>query len=67
MDHPLSAVMFEDDPRNLKVPFDMGMSTVWIDPAAKHGGHIHAAAADLEEFLEHLVAQHFSLPPSALS
>jgi len=38
--HPKSAAMFEDMPRNLEVPKDMGMTTVLIVPRA---GSAHAA------------------------
>lgn len=50
--HPPKAAMFEDDPRNLRIPFEMGMRTVHVcpDPAdADH--HIEYQTRDLEHFL----------------
>lgn len=47
---PTAAAMFEDDPRNLKVPHDLGMMTVLIgeEPPAPH---IHHSTQDLTDFL----------------
>lgn len=48
------AAMFEDDPRNLSVPHDMGMKTVLVGPL-KEAGHIHHQTENLAEFLKKLV------------
>lgn len=48
---PQSAVMFEDDIRNLKAPFDMGMKTVLIDGNTSHD-HVQHATSDLTAFLQ---------------
>lgn len=48
---PLAAAMFEDDPRNLAVPHDLGMRTVHVGPDAKPAAHIHYHTANLPEFL----------------
>lgn len=48
------AAMFEDDPRNLSIPHQLGMKTVMVgttDPAE----HIHFHTTDLSGFLEKLV------------
>lgn len=52
---PTRAVMFEDDPRNLQVPHDMGLRTVHIAPERAAGAHIHHHAPDLTQFLGLLV------------
>lgn len=52
---PTRAAMFEDDPRNLAVPHDMGMRTVHVAEAPVTGAHIHHHTADLTAFLEALV------------
>lgn len=46
-----TAAMFEDDPRNLVAPHDMGMRTVHVAPAAEPAPHIHHHTDDLERFL----------------
>jgi putative hydrolase of the HAD superfamily len=51
---PTRAAMFEDDPRNLKVPHEMGMQTVHVAPERAPGEHIHHHAEDLTAFLAHL-------------
>lgn len=51
---PKSAAMFEDDPRNLAVPHDLGMKTVLVgatDPAP----HLHHQTTDLPGFLRALI------------
>ena len=48
------AVMFEDDPRNLEVPKEMGLTTVLISPTPNHSAFIDYQAADLEEFLSQI-------------
>ena len=49
-----SAAMFEDDPRNLEVPHDLGMKTVLVGPPAERP-YIHHQTEDLTDFLSHLV------------
>ena len=49
------AAMFEDDPRNLRAPFEMGMRTVHVAPAATGEAHIHHHTADLPGFLSQIV------------
>lgn len=54
---PNTAAMFEDDPRNLKVPHDLGMKTVYVaaaplDPPAPH---IHHHTDNLSAFLRALI------------
>jgi putative hydrolase of the HAD superfamily len=48
------AVMFEDDPRNLKVPKEMGLTTVLISSTPNHNNFIDYQAPDLEEFLSQI-------------
>jgi putative hydrolase of the HAD superfamily len=50
---PTRAAMFEDDPRNLAVPHDLGMKTVHVAPAplAEPAPHIHHHTSDLAAFL----------------
>lgn len=50
--HPDSAVMFEDDVRNLMVPHDIGMATVHVAPDPDPHDHIHHHTDDLAAFLE---------------
>ncbi|AUQ67427.1 pyrimidine 5'-nucleotidase [Phaeobacter inhibens] len=45
------AAMFEDDPRNLQAPHDLGMRTVHVAPEATTGAHIHHHTDDLTRFL----------------
>ncbi len=49
--NPATAAMFEDDPRNLNVPHDMGMACVHVAPQAATGPHIHHHTDDLAAFL----------------
>lgn len=51
---PRRAVMFEDDPRNLIAPHEMGMGTVLVAPAPVAGAHIHHHTTDLAGFLARL-------------
>jgi len=51
---PLAAAMFEDDPRNLAVPHDMGLATVHVAPEAAPARHIDAHTDDLAAFLASL-------------
>ncbi|MEO0371962.1 MAG: pyrimidine 5'-nucleotidase [Pseudomonadota bacterium] len=48
---PTRAAMFEDEPRNLAVPYAMGMRTVLIAPDRAEGAHIEFHAEDLGDFL----------------
>ena len=52
---PKRAAMFEDDPRNLAVPHQMGLRTVHIAPEPEPAPHIHHHAADLTAFLRGLI------------
>lgn len=52
--NPVVAAMFEDDARNLLVPFAMGMRTVHIAPERAEAPHIHHHAEDLCGFLARL-------------
>ena len=49
---PDRAAMFEDDPRNLSAPHDMGMRTVLVAESPHPGDHIHHHTDDLTGFLE---------------
>ncbi|MFT6452544.1 MAG: putative hydrolase of the HAD superfamily [Halocynthiibacter sp.] len=52
---PSKAAMFEDDPRNLAAPYDMGMRTVFVAPQPlPPSDHIHHHTDDLTAFLSHL-------------
>ena len=71
---PARAAMFEDDPRNLEVPFSLGMRTVLVgpgrhgpDPLAadhRHGDHVLWQTAALGDFVAALAA---ALPGVAMS
>jgi putative hydrolase of the HAD superfamily len=50
-----SAAMFEDDPRNLTAPHEMGMRTVHVAPERHAADHIHHHTDDLARFLRALV------------
>lgn len=51
---PKQAAMFEDDPRNLAAPYDMGLRTVHVAPDPIDAAHIHHHTDDLTEFLRRL-------------
>ena len=51
---PGRAAMFEDDPRNLAAPHQMGMRTVHVAPEPDPADHIHHHTADLAGFLARL-------------
>ena len=51
---PAKGAMFEDDPRNLAVPHELGMQTVYVAPAPLEAEHIHHHTADLSDFLSQL-------------
>ncbi len=46
-----TAAMFEDDPRNLQAPHEMGMKTVHVAPDPHLADHIHHHTDDLSGFL----------------
>lgn len=48
------AAMFEDDPRNLAAPFEMGMRTVHVAPDSLEAAHIEYHTDDLSHFLSRL-------------
>ncbi len=52
--NPTQAAMFEDDPRNLAAPHDMGMRTVHVAPNPEPAPHIHHHTNDLAGFLGRL-------------
>ncbi|HKL46727.1 MAG TPA: pyrimidine 5'-nucleotidase [Roseovarius sp.] len=52
---PARAAMFEDDPRNLAAPHDMGMCTVLVAPERINAAHIQHHTDDLSGFLARLV------------
>ena len=49
------AAMFEDDPRNLRAPHDMGLRTVHVAEKPVSARHIHHHTDDLTRFLQALV------------
>lgn len=51
---PTRAAMFEDDPRNLLAPHQMGMATIHVAPAPAPAPHIHHHTDDLAHFLRRL-------------
>ena len=51
---PSRAAMFEDDPRNLAVPHEMGLRTVLVTPKPVQARHIHHHTSDLTAFLTRL-------------
>ena len=48
---PARAAMFEDEPRNLRVPHDLGLTTIHVAPSAEAAIHIHHHTDDLAGFL----------------
>lgn len=50
--NPKCAAMFEDDPRNLAAPHEMGLRTVHVAPDAHIADHIHHHTDDLTAFLK---------------
>lgn len=50
------AAMFEDEPRNLAAPFELGMKTVHVAPDPLHAAHIEYHTDDLTGFLTALTA-----------
>ncbi|MFM2365601.1 MAG: hypothetical protein RIR95_208 [Pseudomonadota bacterium] len=49
------AAMFEDDPRNLVVPFELGMRTVFVAPDPLDQAHIQHYTDDLAPFLARIL------------
>lgn len=49
------SAMFEDEPRNLAAPHEMGMRTVHVAPQAVHAPHIHHHTDDLAGFLSQIL------------
>ncbi|MFK7875038.1 MAG: pyrimidine 5'-nucleotidase [Paracoccaceae bacterium] len=52
---PSTAAMFEDDPRNLRVPFDLGMRTIHVAETVDPQTHIQHHTSDLTGFLGHIL------------
>lgn len=48
---PACAAMFEDEPRNLAAPHQMGLRTVHVAPSPEPAVHIHHHTDDLSAFL----------------
>lgn len=64
---PTGAAMFEDVPRNLEVPHDLGMRTVLVAPARPaEAPHIHHHTDDLAGFLSQITPL-FAAAPAAKS
>lgn len=53
---PREGAMFDDDPRNLRVPHALGMRTVLVGPQPQ-GGPEHFHAPDLSAFLARIVGE----------
>jgi len=51
---PKTAAMFEDEPRNLMIPHEMGLKTVHVAPGPAPAAHIHHHTDDLAGFLARL-------------
>jgi len=51
---PAKAAMFEDEPRNLAAPHEMGMRTVHVAETPVDADHIHNHTDDLTSFLKNL-------------
>lgn len=49
--NPFTAAMFEDDPRNLAAPHEMGLRTVHVAREPANAQHIHHHTDDLTGFL----------------
>lgn len=64
---PARAAMFEDDPRNLVIPHQLGMATILVGPwpeapdphhpGAQLPAHVHHQTADLAAFLDGLARE----------
>lgn len=53
--NPARAAIFEDEPRNLTAPFEMGMRTVHVAPERLAAPHIHHHTQELGAFLSRLM------------
>ena len=53
--NPAQGAMFEDDPRNLKAPYAMGMRTILVAPKHDPAAHIEHHTQDLTGFLNQLL------------
>ena len=53
---PSTSAMFEDEPRNLAVPFAMGMRTTHVAPTAAQHDFIHHHTRNLTDFLSQIIA-----------
>jgi len=51
---PTKAAMFEDDPRNLRVPHTLGMRTVLVTPEVEKHDHVQHHTTNLAGFLKAL-------------
>lgn len=51
---PTKAAMFEDEARNLRVPHDLGLTTIHVAPEPLRDAFIHHGTSDLARFLQHL-------------
>jgi putative hydrolase of the HAD superfamily len=51
---PTTAAMFEDDPRNLRAPHEMGLRTIHVAEKSVAARHIHHHTDDLTRFLSAL-------------
>lgn len=49
--NPAQAAMFEDDPRNLRAPHELGMACILVGTQAEPAPHIHHHTDDLAGFL----------------
>ena len=52
---PLKSAMFEDEPRNLKVPHLLGMTTIFVSPDFKYEEFIDFHTQNLSGFLKHIL------------
>ncbi|MFV2002205.1 MAG: pyrimidine 5'-nucleotidase [Paracoccaceae bacterium] len=57
---PRIGAMFEDEPRNLAAPHQMGMLCVHVAPKPSPAPHIHYHTANLAEFLSTVIDRPFS-------
>ncbi len=53
---PAKAAMFEDEARNLRVPHEMGLTTIHVATTSAPEDHIHHHTSDLTRFLQTLLA-----------
>ena len=48
--------MFEDESRNLKVPFDLGLKTILICDRPKNENHVDYSVENLPDFLRQIIS-----------